>query len=226
MLKRPLYLIRNTNDEKHFHHVVALQRIIQKQFLDKDVLIISSSEQLAWVKSNIPIAINLDPFSRITTHHCLDICRIFNTEQRTQISFQNRPGTEPIFSQIQALPSGSFILMDDDICTGGTMSFIRTQLSLFRPDIAVTKEVSLMHNFLPSLGFDQHSIYDIIDSHDFIGHKTTSGLMVVNSSGVAHRQLYTHSTVNLHYRAKLSNPKQFLLDWQQYLNHLVLLHAH
>jgi hypothetical protein len=111
---------------------------------------------------------NLDPFSRSPEHYVLDICRVFEVgQQQTPISYAERPGSPPLRLQFEHIPAGSYHLLDDDICTGGTVQFIQNYCQTHRPDIQLLKPISLLDlwrtKYAPTA-----SVYDICDSHDFI----------------------------------------------------------
>lgn len=218
MDNKPLYLIRDTINNKL---VNDLKCVIQEQLPFCKVEIVSSIEQKRWVEKNIPVAINLDPFSRISTHHILDVCRVFSYKQEKSLRIQERPNTPKLTSQIDIIPPGNFMLLDDDICTGFTTKAIKDMIENRRKDIKITKEVSLMHVWCKEIGLNSNNIYDIIDAHDFIPSSSeNAGLVMENKDGAINRVMYFDGDVDLHFRAKLLNPTLFKKKWQEILKRI------
>lgn len=215
---RKKYIIRDTSGPAFRTLVQTLASLASEQVPDCDVLVVSASQQLAIVQEHMPVAINLDPFSRVSGHHPLDVCRVFSTHKDTLVGFSSRPGTPPLEEQLKALPAGNFVLMDDDICSGSTIAFVTQELARVRPDISICGTWSLAHSWLESIGENKNSLYDIIDSHDFIDASTTSGL-VVSDGHTLKRLMYHHLAVDLSKRAKFTNPHIFRQKWMKALQH-------
>jgi hypothetical protein len=208
-----LYLIRNTSDSERWERVQQLKALVEKQLPHHDVRVVEASIQKAWVEEVLPIAINLDPFSRGQGHFPLDVCRVFEGEKQGKAQrIQERPGTPPLNTQLERLPAGHYTLMDDDICTGGTVSCVKTLIAERRPDVVITDVWSLIHKWGDAHGLPMDHLDDVIDSHDFIPGASTSGL-VVERDGVLQRILYSDPCINLIQRATFTDPERFRQEW-------------
>ena len=181
-----------------------------------NVVVVSATEQKEWVEKAMPVAINLDPFSRVAGHFGLDVCRVFSADQRVALRIQERPGSPPLIQQIKAIPAGEWTLMDDDICTGTTVSAVKAAILSARNDVKIKGSWSLIHEWWAARGGATGEIEDVIDSHDFIPGEHTSGLVVEGLEGVG-RVLYTDPRVDLKHRASFRDPVAFRAAWSNFL---------
>lgn len=95
-------------------------------------------------------------------------------------------------SDLSRIPAGSYALVDDDISTGSTVTYIKSQT----PQVNWTKEVSL-------LGLSSPPVFDIVDGRDFLFGSRQGGLCVKAPDGSIVRVPYITPWVNLMSRAKI-----------------------
>jgi hypothetical protein len=209
------FFLRDTS--QHPELLLALHSLLSEH-VPVPVLVVPLHEQLSLVRSLPLPVINLDPFSRLPAHFALDVCRIFlPDEQQQPIRYAARPGYNPLSAQIHSIPPGEYLLLDDDICTGGTVEFVQQYLLAHRKDVVVQHHVSLL-DLWRAQHAPQSTLYDVCDSHDFIPTHPMSGLVVEEHSAIK-RFSYTDSHVNLVTRAKLQEPATFCLRWKAILSH-------
>lgn len=203
---RQFYIIRDTIENPKLSSI--LLELIKVQLPNVEVFSITTKEQRKFA-STIKNAINLDPFTRTSFHQTLDIARVFQVDEQSKPSgYINRANTKPLKEQILDIPKGEYYIIDDDICSGGTISYIKNLINETNPNIKIIKEYSLIHETIPELKNGEAILYDTIDTHDFMSGQINSGLLI-NENGENNRFLYIHKNVNLKNRAKLPNPELF-----------------
>lgn len=140
--------------------------------------------------------INLDALSNDIFKYNLEISRSFILADNQNTSkYINRPGSENLKTQIENIPTGNYILFDDDIHTGGTMNYIKSLL----PDrIKIQKIQTLIQK--------QENTIDILDERDFLMNHCYGGL-VVQARNKSWRVPYIMPFVNIRRRANLDNGK-------------------
>lgn len=204
----PLYIIRDTIDNLRFAQRLAV--LINNQLPGVEVRVVSSKDQKKALNSLVKGGvINLDPFSRFKEHVSLDISRLFlPDEQKVAVGYKSRLTNLSIEQQISLIPSGEYTLVDDDICSGGTVNYVCQKIKVLNPGVQIVQKTSLIHEFIHELKSGRRLMYDTIDTHDFIWGSIYSGLLV-DCAGVISRKLYTDPIVNLKTRAKIPNPSLF-----------------
>lgn len=135
----------------------------------------------------------LDPLTPPRTQdHLLHISRLFRTDgQYGYLHHTHRVEHDTLTEQIAMIPHGEYVLLDDDVSTGGTMKAAASILS---------------HHGVKVSGFeafiDVENVYDIVDAKDFILGREYGGLLV-KVNGVITRLPYMFPYVNLASRARL-----------------------
>jgi hypothetical protein len=95
-------------------------------------------------------------------------------------SLYNRPDAPELVTQIEAIPPGRYVLMDDDIATGET---IRRFLALLPPHVQVEKIIAVQqlvcgHSLATVESHDSDDIVDAGDVRDFLVGSREGGLAV------------------------------------------------
>lgn len=138
--------------------------------------------------------ISMDPLWR--AEHNLAISRVFapSDAQIAPIGYVNRPGSPSLSTQVAAIPDGEYVLVDDDICTGGSVRFAQ---SLLPDSVKITKAYSLLH-----LTQDVGRNYDVVDVRDFVFDAPNGGLVVGFGTKIT-RVPYVSPIVSLASRASV-----------------------
>lgn len=152
--------------------------------------------------SRVPV-ISLDPM--LPGDFNLAVSRCFDLGGTTRRGHIARPDTPPLAAQCDALPSGSCVLFDDDICTGGTTAFVRAQL----PERV--RIVGVHHLTEPG---PPEARRELADGRDFLLGSTAGGLVVVLPSGALGRAPYALPFVDPSARASIpaAHTRSFSLD--------------
>lgn len=205
ILIRP-YVIRETvkNDEVLARLVAAVKACTKEH-----VVVLTLEQQLeakrffeAELEPGERI-LNLDRWTRTESDVKFDISRMFQADGQTEThEYTNRPGTPLLAVQLRELPAGRYVLVDDDMATGGTLEQVRYLISQYRKDITLSFTNKLLVPFsLQQLGYNSFP-YDVIDLSDFT--ENGDGL-VINGERVS----YLDPRVNLNTRAKIPDPVLF-----------------
>lgn len=109
--------------------------------------------------------ISLDVWSDAS--HTLGISRAFDLGGQTFLGYVPRPGSPTIEEQIARIPSGEYLLEDDDCMTGNTLRYAR---GLFPEHIVITKEEVCKRPTEDE---------EILDIRDFLFGGRHSGLVVL-----------------------------------------------
>lgn len=141
--------------------------------------------------SRFPV-ISLDPM--LPGDLNLAVSRRFDLGGATRRGHTARPDAPPLAEQCAALPAGEHVLFDDDICTGGTVRFVRAQLPE-RVRIVGTRHLAVA-------GPPQER-REIADSRDFLLGSTAGGLVVVLPDGTLGRAPYALPCVDPGARASI-----------------------
>lgn len=204
---RQAYIVRDTIDNLILTNLLV--ELIKEQIKDVEVFSISYKKQKEYIR-NISNVINLDPYTRNPHQQKIDISRVFLKDtQNKPVGYIQRENCLPLEQQILLIPSGEYILVDDDICSGGTISYVKKLINSIKPSIKIIDEISLLHEVIPEIKNGDTKLYDTIDTHDFIMSENNSGLLI-KDGGTMKRYLYTNENVNLKTRAKIPNPHLFL----------------
>jgi nicotinic acid mononucleotide adenylyltransferase len=103
------------------------------------------------------------------------------------------------------ISTGDYTLVDDDICSGNTMRFVKEKL--IQVGVSVVKEVSLLDIYLKNVGLDNINIIDVVDTRDFLIGSNGGGL-VCNVNGDVIRVPYLFPWVNLSTRGGIGWDEQ------------------
>jgi hypothetical protein len=210
------YVIRDDSDFC-VHKTVKKNVSVFKEKLEKKLAeILESDKNIFWVNAleqqklsdGIPEPkLILDLWTR--GENRLEITRLFSISdsQRDCIQLTNRVGFDSLDTQLMKLKKLSYTLIDDDICTGTTVSRIKESV----PSIIIKDEVSLLE--LQNI----HDVYDVMDLRDWILGSAQGGLTVKYPDGDIGRVPYISPFVNLYHRAKIpvehhTNFSKFILD--------------
>ena len=145
--------------------------------------------------------ISMDPC--ITGNINLGVSRIFSPGGNVELGIHERPGFPPLEQQIRRVPGGEYILVEDDIFSGGTIKeFIRLMHSV-NDKIVIKKLIVGMQVGKPELSVPVEALYsykseeviDLNDPRDFLAGSYGGGL-------VMH---YPHTTSH-NYRAECRAP--------------------
>lgn len=143
-------------------------------------------------------SISLDVFVRGT--HNLDLSRAFDMSggQWKSEGLVVRPGTSPLLKQLAMIPSGTYVLVEDDIASGGTVAAVKRLL----PDGVSISDLLVLSNL--EIGGRRHGpFFDVVDLRDFLVGAKAGGLVVKAPDGFLVRVPYLPPYVNLRSRAKL-----------------------
>lgn len=142
--------------------------------------------------------ISLDTYYKgkynIETSRLFDISDV----QKKYINLIGRIGFETIKEQIEKIPNGNYILVDDDSATGKT---IREVMGMLPEDVKIDK-LYLLANIL------SEKIFDIVDLRDFIIGVNCGGLVVRLPNKEVVRAPYMLPYVSLKSRATICPNKE------------------
>lgn len=94
-----------------------------------------------------------------------------------------RPGSMPLETQLAAIPPGKYVLFDDDIASGKTMSEVQSKMP---EHVHIEHGCALTHRN----GKDRDNLLDIIDGRDFLAGARDAGLAVILPNGTTARAPY------------------------------------
>ena len=168
--------------------------ILLSKHVGRSVVPVDVQEQVIRFRSMRPF-ISLDCF--LPAKHRLELTRVFvaGDMQKYSKHHTNRVGTPSVPEQLEALPLGTYDLVDDDIASGATMHMVSSLLA--QRGIEVGEFKSLLDVF-------GDGIYDVLDMRDFVLGSKHGGLTVKTPSGGMTRALYAAPYVNLVTRAKMN----------------------
>lgn len=106
---------------------------------------------------------------------------------------------------LQSIPKGSYVLVEDDVASGTTMNMAKAALA----GIGVEISEDLI---LSNLDTTPADVYDVVDARDFMLGQPFSGLAVKCSRGLRGRAPYMLPFVNLRSRAKIPARKEMQLS--------------
>ena len=118
-----------------------------------------------------------------------------------------RPGEDDIATQIRRIPAGEYILFDDDIASGFTVSQVLSRLPL---NVRIKRIVSLAHSYQGEAAENPRYI-DIGDCRDFLAGSRRGGLVMELPNGRKVRAPYLEPYVLPSSRSSLpiSSSKSF-----------------
>lgn len=130
----------------------------------------------------------------------LELSRLFGVADGQVAAHEliGRPWHPPFYEQAQAVPAGSYLLVDDDIATGYTLDTVCRALA---EGVEVTGRLSLLAKSQEFVGRDDP--YDVIDLRDLLLGGRESGLVVQLPNGLPVRAPYMLPYVNPVSRAKI-----------------------
>ena len=145
-------------------------------------------------------AITLDSYSRLANVFPLGVSRLYDENGEHKICVGARPGYESVEKQIQNLlastPIREFILVDDDIWTGGTMKDIRNLLEKNGLTISgLVSGIQVVGNeenieAQAVVQIEKAQAFDIADPRDFLIGSQEGGLGILFANGVSGRAPY------------------------------------
>ena len=152
-------------------------------------------------KQSTKKTLSLDVYSK--GNYNLEISRKFNISesQSSAISFVSRPEYEGFcFKEFsQTLPEEDFVLIEDDIASGQTLSFVKKLI----PDKSQIIDYILLSNYEK---YSNIKKIDIVDLRDFIINAPFSGLVVEYKNNIF-RVPYIQPYVDLFSRASIPHNK-------------------
>ncbi|MCI0566085.1 hypothetical protein L0Y46_02700 [bacterium] len=125
-----------------------------------------------------------------------------------------RPGFPDVEMQINAIESGEYTLLDDDIATGGTINML---MGILPENIKIKKMRTLM-DYSHGMYLHRHpgsfnqEAFDVVDLRDFILGSRASGLVVGLPSGAVARAPYLQPYVSLVSRASIPPSSEMVLS--------------
>ncbi len=129
--------------------------------------------------------ISLDPLT--PSSHSLKISRLFEFGGYAQQSHIARPGSPSLQEQIAWIPAGEYDVVDDDVCTGGTITKVK---ALLRPQVSI-RDTQTHLNTTGGAGR-----VEIADSRDFLLGATDAGLVMKFRAEEAVRGPYVYPYVD------------------------------
>ena len=195
--KEKLELLQNDFMDKF---VLLLKRTFQNQVtikkIDMQMQLEKASYDLKGKKT-----INLDSYFKGTYN--IELSRLFpiSSYQHKFSKLTGRIGHDSIEEQLNLIPKGKYVLVDDDSVSGMTLNYIRN--NLFQ-DIKI-EDVYLLANSM------NENIFDVVDLRDFIIGANGGGLVVELPNGVITRAPYVLPYVNLTTRASV--PPNFVREF-------------
>lgn len=140
--------------------------------------------------------ISLDPFFEST--YAIHSTRYFALAeaQFSPLFRAERNGFKPLKEQAEGIPKGSYVLVEDDSVTGGT---IMSAMALLPSGVDV-EEVVLLSDFAD---YKDETYFDVVDLRDFIVGSYCGGLSVSLPNGKKGRAPYAAPFVSLRSRAKI-----------------------
>lgn len=185
-----------TLDELKYIQNIFLNKFIRilKEYILIPIKIYHLDEQITLAKKYLldKKTISLDSYFKDDFN--LEISRLFNISdiQNSYINLTSRID-KSFKRQVDGIPSGEYILVDDDSVSGNTIRNVKENL----PKDILIKDVYLLANN------NIKNIFDVIDLRDFIIGSENSGLMVLLSNNETTRVPYISPYVNLHTRANI-----------------------
>lgn len=139
----------------------------------------------------------------------LELSRHYDLFGCNFITYGNRPGSDALLNQASKIPNGSYVLIDDDIHTGGTMRFAKMIMESCNHTIDAV--MSLMMSVKGE---------EILDSRDFFLGDNNNGLVIDLPNGKTTRAPYIYPYVCPFTRASVLDPIQFSIDiWKMNLDY-------
>jgi hydroxymethylpyrimidine pyrophosphatase-like HAD family hydrolase len=161
--------------------------------------------------------ISIDPC--VPGNYNVYISRVFLPGGKKDIGILGRPGFESILKQIRKIPTGNYILIEDDIYSGGTIIRI---LEIFRNNGIIISEVlagiqvgkpALINVPVSSLeSYESGEVMDLNDPRDFLAGSFGGGLVIQYSDGLV-RAPYVLPFVDTNARSSI--PKGKVLEFSK-----------
>jgi len=145
--------------------------------------------------------------SAISSDVDLNLARHYDLFGARMLGYGNRPDTPTIEQQISQIKTGKYVLFDDDVHTGNTMRFAKSQL-----ENAGNEITSVL-----SLNISNPSESEILDARDFlVGINSNSGLVVKLPNQQLTRVPYMYPYVCPYIRASILDPVRFSIKMWDY----------
>ncbi len=182
------------NEQAHF--LKELISLLENNFENQlDVRVINMQEQLDKADKAIgdKKTISLDTYYKGTYN--IETSRLFDISdlQNKYIELIRRMGFESLDEQINKIPAGTYVLIDDDSATGKTIRDITDKL----PTNIKIETIYLLASSI------KEKIFDIVDLRDFIIGVLNGGLIVKLPNGEEARAPYMLPYVSLKTRASI-----------------------
>lgn len=191
----PQNLLKNKHNMLYKSILNALTKALECDFNLHTIMV---EKQLEYAKLQLQQTktISLDPFFKGTFN--LELSRLFDLSgyQGNYISMVGRVGSQSLEKQMQAIPKGSYTLVDDDSISGRTIKAVRQAL----PIGVNVSSVFLLSSLIAS------KPADVVDLRDFIVGSQNGGLVVQLPNGKQARAPYVAPYVSLSTRASM-HPK-------------------
>lgn len=187
-----------------------LQSVFKAAKINMDFKFLKLDEQIAWAIEQVDGRNTLSLDAHFPGTANLGSSRVFEMAgfQTSPLYRKSRVGLPPLMEQIKTIPAGDYVLVEDDIATGGTIAFVKNNLP---EGVTISDQVILMDYA------DADTVYDVVDVRDFLIGCAQGGLGVELSNGFVARAPYLLPFVNLRTRARVpaEYEKDFaLMMWQ------------
>lgn len=194
-VKQNLTIREDFNDIRE----VALKEILKRRFNNiKSINIKDQKEDYS--KLSINNLISLDSIFR-NDNKSLELSRHYDLFGCNFIKYGNRPGSEDLNTQASNIEKGDYILIDDDIHTGGTMRFAKNVME------------DNGHNILSVMSLTMSvKGEEILDSRDFFIGGENNGLVIQLPNGGITRAPYIYPYVCPFSRASILDPMEFSIE--------------
>lgn len=187
-----------------FKHLLSMAITDCFKKCDVSVNQVRQQQLIALIKTQDKQSISLDPC--IPMEFNLKLSRCFDVSDSVRTGMMNRPGSPSIANQIDSIPSGEYILFDDDVATGQTMKDVTTML----PERITVKRIE-------HLATKTEQVTDIADCRDFLIGSREGGLVVRLPDGKIVRAPYCFPYVDVSRRVSISPGKALAFSksvWQ------------
>lgn len=207
------YVTYNIAEECIIRVKSRMMSLVEYKILDivssrfKWTTIQSAEEQnLSISRNNNKNILNLDSLTQIENCQHLEISRLYQPFGYRKICYTNRPGSLNIDEQINKIEGKISTIFDDDIHTGGTMTWVISKLK-------EQNKLNEYHQTKSYINSSQFENTEIIDLNDFLLN-SDSGL-VIQINGKECRAPYIWPFVCPTSRASIKDARNFSIQiWQ------------
>lgn len=160
-----------------------------------------------WIESSPYPVFNLDSCTNdIPGQFALNFSRVFSLDgfQKKSKDLRLRPNGIPL--NVSDLPINKVVLVDDDCCSGYTLTKAKEWLKNNEIDVVDAR-------FILEQERKWVKVFDVLDLHDFLPGSHNAGLVIEHPLGKVDRFAYVAPFVNLHHRAKIPMGKSWELSY-------------